>query len=352
MAVTSPTAVPTHVPTHVLKHVPEDFLVRENLVVPLTADGPYRYLLLRKRGLTTSEAVRLLARHTGLEPGEVAYAGLKDEDGVTEQLVSVPAAAPLDGDVELAEPGGGTLRATHHGHGAEPLVVGGLNGNGFRVVVRDLDESIATALATAGRINLLFVNYYDTQRFGVPGGPKRTHLVGAALNAGDPGTALRELAGLAAPESPAAAAWTGDSGAFFRSLDPRTVAFYRSAHSSAQWNAQVREVVAAECGDRAVEATVDGLSYLLPVDDAGAARVQGVLHELDYVRHVHRAGPVQQVVPRPVVVQAVVALHAAGPDPEFPGRFAACAQFQLPTGCYATAALRQLLLRVRPLEAP
>ncbi len=50
-----------------LKTKPEDFLVRENLLAPLAdpAAATHRYLLLRKTGYTTFEAIRLLADRLG-----------------------------------------------------------------------------------------------------------------------------------------------------------------------------------------------------------------------------------------------------------------------------------------------
>src|SRR4051794_9492200 len=76
----------------VIKHTPAEFLVRECLFVPLCdpeAQSRFTYLELRKSGLTTFEAVASVAHHFGLLAGQVMFAGLKDEDGITEQLIAV-----------------------------------------------------------------------------------------------------------------------------------------------------------------------------------------------------------------------------------------------------------------------
>ncbi|CAL9627689.1 tRNA pseudouridine(13) synthase TruD [Streptomyces sp. enrichment culture] len=338
----------------VLKHRPEDFRVRENLVVPLTRaqSAPHRYLLLHKCGYTTMEAVRWVADRLGLPSSEVGYAGLKDEDGVTEQLLSVPVTArTAPGGLVEEEPAhseepGRWLRLHHYGYGHEALTVGRLNGNGFRVMLRDLDEATAARLAERGRVNLLFVNYYDTQRFGVPGGPKRTHLVGEALLKEDWGLARRELAMLGAPESGTARRWTGpDRDLFRRGLDARTTAFYLAAHSSADWNARVRDLIATSCPGDSVETSVDGLPYRFPTSGADVAALQAACHELPYTRYSWRDGPVERATVRPTVVQTVVTVERTGPDDAFPGRHAVEVSFLLPSGCYATAALRQLVLQ-------
>ncbi|MFD9811789.1 tRNA pseudouridine(13) synthase TruD [Streptomyces sp. NPDC059080] len=336
----------------VLKHRQEDFRVRENLVVALTAPAhaTHRYLLLHKRGHTTMEAVGTVAERLGVARADVGYAGLKDEDGITEQLLSVPLTSPPgDGPPpgEFTERSGPEreLRLSHYGYGQEPLAVGQLNGNGFRVVLRNLDEAAAARLTERRRVNLLFVNYYDTQRFGVPGGPKRTHLVGEALLEEDWALARRELAGLGAPESGEAARWTGQDRDLFRALDPRTVAFYLAAHSSYAWNAQVRDLIAAVCPDDAPESAVDGLPYRFPATADGVAALLASCQELPYLRYAYRDGPVERPTVRPTVIQTALTVGADGPDGAFPGRRAVEVSFLLPSGCYATAALRQWFLR-------
>ncbi|MDS0139288.1 MULTISPECIES: tRNA pseudouridine(13) synthase TruD [unclassified Amycolatopsis] len=333
--------------TAVLKHHPADFLVRENLVTALVdhADASHHYLLLRKSGYTTMEAVRLIADRLGLPATDITYGGLKDEDGVTEQLVALPVGTLTGQDIEPSiSTDEGELSLQHYGYGADPLRIGGLEGNGFRVVVRNLPEGTAAELADRRKINLLFLNYYDTQRFGVPGGPKRTHFVGAALLEGDYSTALRELAELRAPESASARAWTGEATAYFHhELDPRTVAFYLAAHSSSLWNKTLQNLVESTCSGW-IRVEQEGLPYLYPTGRGSGAAVMAVAPDLPYRRYTFENGvPIGTASTRPTVVQTVVAVSGLEADPFHPGRFAITARFFLPSGCYATAAIRQLL---------
>ncbi|MFE2409322.1 tRNA pseudouridine(13) synthase TruD [Kitasatospora sp. NPDC059408] len=331
----------------VLKQRPRDFLVREAMVVEHTgpADAHWRYLLLRKSGYTTMEAIRLVAAELSLPTADVTYGGLKDEDGITEQLIAVPAGVPLPGlgpeGWRVAGRADDWLDLHHHGYGAEPLAIGRLEGNGFRITVRNLAPERAERLAELRKHTMFFLNYYDTQRFGVPGGPKRTHLVGRAMLAGDWDTALRELAGLRAPESPQAAQWRGSAEEFFRTLDPRNASFYLAAHASAGWNAALRRVVDDTCDPHTVTVELDGLEYRYA--DRPLA-VLATAPELPYAKYTFTDGiPAARTSARPTVVQTTVSLSPAAPDELNPGRSRIGLGFFLPSGSYATAAVRQLL---------
>jgi tRNA pseudouridine13 synthase len=334
---------------YVVKQVPEDFLVRENLVVPLVerAEATQEYLFLRKRGYTTMEAVRLLAAELDLPSSSVTYGGLKDEDGVTEQLVAVPTgsvpAGHATGPWRLRSDGERWIELHPYGYGREPLRIGRLEGNGFRIVVRGLAPAVAEHLTGLRKIGLFFLNYYDTQRFGVPGGPKRTHIVGSSMLAKEWDHALQTLIELDAPESPLAASWRGVPEEFFRGLDPRTASFYLAAHSSSAWNAELGRLVAKLGPDRSREVTVDGIGFRYTADADGVVEVLSERRDLPYERYSFDGGvPIAATSRRPTVVQSTVSVGRCEPDGTTPGRASVSLGFFLPSGCYATAAIRQL----------
>jgi tRNA pseudouridine13 synthase len=334
----------------IVKHQPSDFIVRENMVVRLTDrdSAKQQYMLLRKCGYTTMEAVRLVADRLGLLSPEVTYGGLKDEDGITEQLVAVPRgalpAAAQDAPWVIAAGDGRWLQLQHYGYGVDPLRIGRLEGNGFRVVVRNLTEDSAARLTSDRKLTTFFLNYYDTQRFGVPGGPKRTHLVGAAILDGRWADALAELAGLRAPESESAKTWTGGARDYFTALDPRTTSFYLAAHSSARWNELLAEQVADSCQGEQTTVTVDGISYRYVTSPAATTRVLAAMTMLPYTKFEFVDGtPMPLASSRTTVVQTVIAMSPAEEDHSHSGKFCVELRFFLPSGCYATAAIRQLL---------
>lgn len=330
----------------VLKHVPEDFVVRETMVVELAdeAAAGYRYLLLRKSGYTTMEAIRHVAHAIGLPSSEVTYGGLKDEDGITEQLVAVPAAAvPGEPDALGARENGRWWGLHHYGYGYAPLGIGRLEGNGFRVVVRNVAPALAERFDGVRKLTTFYLNYYDTQRFGVPTGPKRTHLVGVAILDRLWDDALKELAGLGAPESAGASEWTGPAEDYFRQLDPRTTSFYLAAHSSHRWNEELRALVARSCPGEHFPVVVDGIEYWYVDSPLSATKVLAAGAVLPFTRYSFVDGePVATESERSTVVQTTISVGPVEEDPAHDGRSRFALNFFLPSGSYATAAIRQV----------
>ena len=175
---------------------PEDFGVEE--IPAYEADGRPGHLLvwMRKRSLSTEEAVREVARQLGVPRAELGVAGLKDRDAVTRQQISVPDRVG-PGIAHFGHPGIELSEARPHSH---KLRRGHLRGNRFRIVVRELGvepeaarapaQTKLEALATTG-----LHNYYGGQRFGQgarnlePGlaalaGKRRTKKADLTLSAG------------------------------------------------------------------------------------------------------------------------------------------------------------------------
>jgi tRNA pseudouridine13 synthase len=344
----------TVVDTPVLKWRPEDFLVVESTALRLRHDGQggYQYLRLRKRGHATFTAVAAVAAFAGLPSRQVCYAGLKDEDAVTDQYLSVPACQagyPVDEFNRAHASDQAYLHLTTHGHGDEPLRVGRLDGNSFRIVIRNLAPVTVDALA-GHRHNHLFLNYYDTQRFGVPGGPRLTHRIGAHLSAGNPAAALSLLIQSGAPESAPAQAWTGTPEEFFTSLDPRLRSFYLSAHVSHDWNQQLAALL--DPADETDTEHRDGIAYRFSSRRETLATIAVAQPELDYTKYRSTGDGDVAATPssRSTVIQAHVHAGPAEPDEAHPGHHRCEVAMFLPSGCYATTAVAQLLARLpRPI---
>src|SRR3989338_358294 len=77
---------------------PEDFIVREILHRKYFAryktagrvekrEGKYNIFLLRKKGVTTHRALRIVSQKFGAE--KIGFAGLKDKYAVTEQYITI-----------------------------------------------------------------------------------------------------------------------------------------------------------------------------------------------------------------------------------------------------------------------
>src|SRR5512140_1438706 len=78
----------------VIKETPEDFLVEEMPLYLPCGDGEHTYAVIEKRGVTTLEALRRIARALGVQERDIGYAGMKDAAGVTRQTVSIPRVPP------------------------------------------------------------------------------------------------------------------------------------------------------------------------------------------------------------------------------------------------------------------
>ena len=143
-----------------LKTIPADFRVRELLDWDEVPDGGFVVHRLRKEKLSTPEALALVAREGDVDRADLAYAGLKDRQAVTEQFVTIPRRA-----VELQLP---NLRLSPVGTTDRPITSRQSRGNAFEIVVRDLTPAQGALL----RRNLPslqktgFPNYFDDQRFG------------------------------------------------------------------------------------------------------------------------------------------------------------------------------------------
>jgi tRNA pseudouridine13 synthase len=75
-----------------IKIIKEDFIVNEVFLEPRFFDkdkSQFTYIWMEKRGLTTFDALDKIRGYFNLNHEDLSYQGLKDEDGITRQLVSV-----------------------------------------------------------------------------------------------------------------------------------------------------------------------------------------------------------------------------------------------------------------------
>lgn len=166
-----------------LKASPEDFRVDEVPSYLPCGAGPHLYLHVEKRGRTTRDAVRTLARSLGVQERDVGYAGLKDRAALTTQWLSFPVARDPD-PASLAAEGLRVLAASRHQNKLRP---GHARGNVFEVLVRGGD--LGRASACAARLSEAGLpNFFGPQRFGKDG---ETAALGRALLAPEPSPEAR-----------------------------------------------------------------------------------------------------------------------------------------------------------------
>lgn len=140
----------------------------------------YTYFLLHKDNIDTMQAVSSLAPLlNGARASSITYAGTKDKRAKTTQWACIRRREPA-----VVIRAARRLRNITVGNFTfrdQPLKLGQLKGNRFRVALRQINVDEATVNEAMGQFKEKgFINYYGLQRFGnhsdVP-----THLIGLAL---------------------------------------------------------------------------------------------------------------------------------------------------------------------------
>ncbi len=143
------------------KFRPADFLVEEQIAVPLGDHGPYAVYRVRKEGVTTLQVQVHLAKALGRPRGAVNFPALKDKDAIAVQYASVKGSGP-----PVVEGRGFVAQRVGYAH--RFLRPADLRGNRFTVVLRDLAPGgVAGVKARLDEVTRFGVpNYFDEQRFG------------------------------------------------------------------------------------------------------------------------------------------------------------------------------------------
>lgn len=127
--------------------------------------GVYCRFILHKVNMDTMDALNRLAGSLRIQPNNLAYAGTKDRRGCTSQWVSLRRGNPAK--LLWAAKGVRGAFVGNFEYAREPLRLGMLHGNRFKIALRnvtasdELIERTMTSLRENG-----FINYYGLQRFG------------------------------------------------------------------------------------------------------------------------------------------------------------------------------------------
>ncbi|MBA1278671.1 tRNA pseudouridine(13) synthase TruD [Stutzerimonas stutzeri] len=152
----------------VLKAVAEDFQVDEVLDIPLSGEGEHLWLWVEKRNLNTEEAARRISRAAGVPVRNISYAGLKDRQALTRQWFSLHLPGKADPNLDRAEDE--TLKILKTCRHQRKLQRGAHSANGFTLRLTQLQAEHAELNARLERIKTHGVpNYFGLQRFGFEG---------------------------------------------------------------------------------------------------------------------------------------------------------------------------------------
>ena len=152
----------------VLKAVAEDVQGDEVLDIPLSGEGEHLWLWVEKRNLNPEEAARRIARAAGVPARAISYAGLKDRQALTRQWFSLHLPGKADPVLDKAEDE--TLRILKRSRHQRKLQRGAHSANGFTLRLTQLEADRAELDQRLARIRVRGVpNYFGLQRFGFEG---------------------------------------------------------------------------------------------------------------------------------------------------------------------------------------
>lgn len=337
-----------------LKCINEDFQVTEVSLMPqLTLKKPYKftYVWLQKSGVTTFDVLEQLQKFFKLSFDDVSNQGLKDEDAITEQLISVKKVL-TNKDIE-------SFNKKHKfkdkfskikhitGYGNEPLKTRALHGNSFRIVIRNLKENKANDLLNYLKQNRYhcFINYYDNQRFGMPGGPYNTHLIGKAIIKGDWNEAYKQMK----KTNNITSEFTTDtknitsSKDIFKAINPKKISFFISSYNSFLWNAQASYTVNKNTKSKSHLFTNVGRLHL-PID--GSFKCPQMCEVEGYEFKTEEFSTKPRISKRNLMVATTIYAHDLEDDELHKNMKKLTISFYLPTGSYATMIIKQLFLRL------
>jgi tRNA pseudouridine13 synthase len=150
------------------RSIAEDFQVDEIPGFTPDGKGDHVYLGIRKTGLTTAAAAKILGDFCNVQARDIGYAGMKDKHAVTTQTFSINLSGKQEPDWAELETGKlQIIQTTRH---PRKLKRGVLKGNRFRLVVRNIEGDLKCLEHHLEQIKTQGVpNYFGEQRFGYQG---------------------------------------------------------------------------------------------------------------------------------------------------------------------------------------
>lgn len=143
----------------------DDFVVREIPLYTPTGQGEWAYLHIQKKGISTSEAIKILSSATGAKARDFGYAGLKDKQGLTSQYICIHRSfvPKLESFCSTSE-----LKILSIDYHENKLKTGHLKGNSFFIRLKKVSPADSTRIISVlNEINTHgFANYFGYQRFG------------------------------------------------------------------------------------------------------------------------------------------------------------------------------------------
>lgn len=223
-----------------------------------------------------------------------------------------------------------------------------LHGNSFRIVTRNLKNALARNLLNyvSSHKYHYFINYYDNQRFGIPGGPYNTHLIGKSLTENDWEEAYRQIK-LSKNEVPTTLTknmGTSNPKEIFKLINPKKVSFFVSSYNSFLWNKQASLMVKKHTKSKLHFFENVGQLHL-PFNRLFQCPQICEIKGYDFVKEKFDVQP--KIDKRNLVVGTNVYAHNLEKDELHKNMKKLTLSFFLPAGSYATMIVKQIFLRLK-----
>jgi tRNA pseudouridine13 synthase len=151
----------------VFKQNKDDFVVTEIPLYEFSGEGEHLIFKIRKKDLSTWDAVEIIARFVGCKTRDIGYAGLKDKNAMTVQSLSIHKSYEEKLDTFTHE----NIKILEKNYHNNKIKVGHLKGNRFFIRLKrvGLVEAKKIEQALMSIVNVGMPNYFGFQRFGVEG---------------------------------------------------------------------------------------------------------------------------------------------------------------------------------------
>lgn len=346
------------IPEFKIKSKNSDFQVKELFFLPEELPvkrSSYSYIEVEKENLTTFQLLEKLATFFCLSSEDISASGLKDEQAITRQIISVKFIITNTKinkiNQKLLEKRSKIRLVRIVGYGKKPITPKMLHGNEFKICIRNLDSEIVGKLENL-IVNHKYqdcINYYDEQRFGTPDSCFNTHLIGRYLISREWKKAFEEYI---------KSTNGGDErkrveGTFSKSfsyeeaimqIGERKRDFFISSYNSYLWNQELNNTISQLKRSRKVEFPHIGKLHIPSSKDN---ELSSILSTKSYALDWTNKKRICETKTRPVRIVAPVFFLNNVKDRIFPNKRALTISFALPTGSYATMFIKQLLLKSR-----
>ncbi|MCF7901699.1 tRNA pseudouridine(13) synthase TruD [Candidatus Woesearchaeota archaeon] len=151
---------------YTLKQIPEDFQVTEIPEKEFLKEGTYQVWKLTKTNYNTEDAIKQISKALHIERKTISYAGTKDRNAITKQYITIKNTQKEKIEkIELKD-----IQLEFCGYLNQPLSLGDLKGNKFKITIRNLNNEQIAKIKTQDTEHKkqnteLIPNYFDEQRF-------------------------------------------------------------------------------------------------------------------------------------------------------------------------------------------